>query len=156
MIANKVSINQLMTATSNAVDAGLLTFTSGNAIGTGGFVETPNQRLGIRNVQVITTPQQLADVPLARRGSQTLTLGDVARVLYDNPPLIGNAVVNAGPGLLLVVEKFPGANTLQVTSGIDNALAALAPGLPGIKHRLAHLPPVDVHPHGDQQSRHSP
>ena len=77
-------------------------------------------------------------MPLARRGNQTLTIGDVARVVYANPPLIGNAVVNAGPGLLLVVEKFPGANTLQVTSGIDRALAALAPGLPGI-HIDSHI-----------------
>ncbi len=133
MVPDKVSLNQLMDAADNAVDAGLLTFTSGNAIGTGGFLETPNQRLGIRNVSVISTPQQLAAVPLARRGTRTLTIGDVARVLYDHPPLIGDAVVNAGAGLMLVVEKFPGANTLDVTRGIDQALAALAPGLPGIQ-----------------------
>lgn len=132
MIPQRVSLAALIAAGGNAVDNGLLSFTTGSAIGTGGFVETPNQRLGIRNLQVITTPQQLADVPLARRGTRTLTIGDVARVVYDHPPLIGDAVVNGGPGLMLVVEKFPGANTLEVTTGIDRALAALAPGLPGI------------------------
>ena len=132
MVPQKVSLDALMNATDNAVDAGLLTFTTGNAIGTGGFVETPNERLNVRNVQVITTPQQLAAVPLARRGARTLTIGDIANVVYDHPPLIGDAVVGAGPGLMLVVEKFPGANTLQVTKGIDQALAALAPGLPGV------------------------
>jgi CzcA family heavy metal efflux pump len=133
MTPDKVSLNQLMDAADNAVDAGLLTFTTGNAIGTGGFLETPNERLGVRNVQVITTPQQLATVPVARRGTKTLTVGDVAHVVYDHPPLIGDAVVNAGPGLMLVVEKFPGANTLDVTRGVDRALAALAPGMPGIR-----------------------
>ena len=49
------------------------------------------------------------------------------------PPLIGDAVINGGPGLLLVVEKFPGANTLQVTHDVDQALAAMAPGLRGIQ-----------------------
>ena len=49
-----------MSAADDAVDAGLLSFTTGDAIGTGGFIETPNQRLNVRNVQVITTPQQLA------------------------------------------------------------------------------------------------
>jgi CzcA family heavy metal efflux pump len=132
MISNKISLNALLDAAANAVDAGQLKFTSGATIGTGGFIETPNQRLHVRNVQVITTPQQLAAVPLARRVSRTLTVGDVARVVYDHPPLIGNAVVNAGPGLMLVVEKFPGANTLDVSSGIDKALAALSPGLHGI------------------------
>jgi CzcA family heavy metal efflux pump len=133
MVPNHVSLNALMNAADNAVDAGLLTFTTGNAIGTGGFVETPNQRLGIRNVQVITTARQLAAVPLAKRGSKELTIGDVAHVVYDHPPLIGDAVVGAGPGLMLVVEKFPGANTLDVTRGIDKALASLQQGLPGIR-----------------------
>jgi CzcA family heavy metal efflux pump len=138
MVPDKISLSQLMGATANAVDAGLLTFTTGNAIGTGGWIETPNQRLGVRNVQVITTPQQLASVPVAVRGATTLTIGDVARVLYGHPPLIGNAVVNGGPGLMLVVEKFPGANTLDVTNGIDKALAALAPGMHGV-HVDSHI-----------------
>ncbi len=133
MVAARVPLDQLLNATSDAVDAGLLSFTTGTAIGTGGFIETPNQRLNIRKVQAITTPQQLAAVPLARRGARTLTIGDVARVVYGAPPLIGDAVVNAGPGLMLVVEKFPGANTLDVTNGIDRALASLAPGLHGIR-----------------------
>jgi CzcA family heavy metal efflux pump len=133
MVANGISLNQLMDAADDAVDAGQLTFTSGNAIGTGGFIETSNQRLDVRDIQVITTPEQLAEAPLARRGPTMLTIGDVARVLYGTPPLIGDAVINGQPGLLLVVEKFPGANTLQVTQRVDQALAALAPGLPGIQ-----------------------
>ena len=76
----KVPLGSLLTAADNAVDNGLLSFTTGAAIGTGGWLETPNQRLGIRNQQVINTPAELANVPLARRGSRTLTLGDVARV----------------------------------------------------------------------------
>jgi CzcA family heavy metal efflux pump len=138
MVADHVALDQLLSATSDAVDAGLLSFTTGTTVGTGGFIETPNQRLNIRKVQAVTTPQQLASIPLARRGSSTLTIGDVARVVYDHPPLIGDAVVNAGPGLMLVVEKFPGANTLEVTSGIDRALAALAPALRGI-HIDSHI-----------------
>jgi Cu/Ag efflux pump CusA len=133
MVANRVSLNQLMAASADAVDAGQLTFTSGNAIGTGGFLETPNQRLNVRNIQVITTPRQLAEAPLVRRGARTLTVGNVARVQNGAPPLIGDAVINGGPGLLLVVEKFPGANTLHVTRGVDRALAAMAPGLRGIQ-----------------------
>jgi len=128
----KVPLDSLMSAASNAVDNGLLSFTYGASIGTGGFIETANQRLGIRNQQVITRPQQLANVPVLRRGNRTLTIGDLARVQYSYPPLIGTGVVNGGPGLMLVVEKFPGANTLDVTNGIDKALAALRPGLPGI------------------------
>jgi CzcA family heavy metal efflux pump len=42
-------------------------------------------------------------------------------------------VINDGPGLLLVVEKFPWGNTLDVTSGVETALDELQPGLPGIE-----------------------
>ncbi len=138
LVRTGVPLADVVDAADNAVDAGLLSFTSGAAIGTGGWVENANQRLGVRNVQVITTPQQLADVPVARRGGRTLTIGDLARVRFDHPPLIGDAVVNGGPGLMLVVEKFPGANTLDVTHGIDQALAAMQPGLPGV-HIDSHI-----------------
>jgi Cu/Ag efflux pump CusA len=138
LVKDKVPLSALMTAASTAVDNGLLSFTSGSSIGSGGFIETPNQRLGIRNQVVITTPKQLANVPLAKRGARTLTLGDVARVRYGTPPLIGTAVVNGGPGIMLVIEKFPGANTLEVTNGILKAFRELQPGLPGI-HVNTHI-----------------
>ena len=56
----------------------------------------------------------------------------MATVVEDHQPLIGDAVVNDGDGLFLVVEKFPGANTLEVTNGVEEALAALRPGLNGV------------------------
>jgi Cu/Ag efflux pump CusA len=34
---------------------------------------------------------------------------------------------------LLVIEKFPGANTMEVTEGVEQALADLAPGLQGME-----------------------
>jgi len=48
-------------------------------------------------------------------------------------PLIGDAVINDGPGLMLVVEKFPWANTLELTRGVEDALTELQPGLPGLE-----------------------
>src|SRR5262249_48631573 len=36
------------------------------------------------------------------------------------------------PGLLLVVEKLPWANSLQMTAGGEDAIRQLQPGLPGI------------------------
>src|SRR5262249_207445 len=48
-------------------------------------------------------------------------------------PLIGDAIIDGGPGLLLVVEKLPWANSLQMTAGVEQALKELQPGLPGIK-----------------------
>ena len=48
-------------------------------------------------------------MPVAFRGGAPLRLGDVADVVEGFPAPIGDAVINDGPGLLLIVEKQPGA-----------------------------------------------
>lgn len=130
--ANAVSLDQVMHATADALDAGLLQFSSGGFIGTGGFVETPNQRIGVQNILPIVTPEDLAQVSLAERDGRVLRLADVASVVEDHQPLIGDAVINDGPGLMLIVEKFPWANTVDVTKGVEAAIAELRPGLTDI------------------------
>ena len=130
--ANQVTLNQVMTATADALDAGLIHYSDGGYIGTGGFVETPNQRLGVQNVLPIVTPEDLAQVTVASRDGRTLRLADVADVVTDHQPLVGDAVINDGPGLMLIVEKFPWANTVDVTDGVEAAIDELRPGLSGI------------------------
>jgi CzcA family heavy metal efflux pump len=127
--ARDVSLDQVMNATADSLDAGLLRYADfGNVIGTGGFVDTPNQRLGIRHVLPIATPADLGRVPI----NPAVRLSEVANVVEGHQPLVGDAVINDGPGLLLVVEKAAGANTVKVTNGVDDALDELRPGLPGI------------------------
>jgi CzcA family heavy metal efflux pump len=132
LAAQGVTLNELMATTSDALDAGLLKFTSGAEVGTGGFVDTPNQRLAIRHIQPIAAPEDLEDVVVAERGGRTLTIADLATVEVDHQPLIGDAIINDGPGLLLIVEKFPWANTLDVTHGVEQKLEMLAPALVGV------------------------
>ena len=66
MQANDVSLDEVMEATADALDVGLLQFSNGATIGTGGFIETPNQRLGVQHVLPIITPDDLAQVTIAR------------------------------------------------------------------------------------------
>jgi Cu/Ag efflux pump CusA len=129
--AKDVSLNQIIETTGNALWVSPLTFLEASSPGSGGFIDTPNQRLTVWHVLPISSPQELAQVPLD--GSEGLVLGDVAQVVEDHQPLIGDAVVNDNPNLLLVIEKLPEVNTLEVTRNVEQALAALKPGLPGIK-----------------------
>jgi CzcA family heavy metal efflux pump len=115
----------------DALDASLVYFSDGAWIGAGGFIDTPNQRLSIRHVLSIITPEDLGKVPIKERPD--LKLNDVARVVEGHQPLIGDAIVNDGPGILLIVEKFPWANTLEVTRGVDDALKEMSAGLQDIK-----------------------
>jgi CzcA family heavy metal efflux pump len=131
---HNITLDQVQNATAESLDAGLLRYTDfGNTIGTGGWVDTPSQRLGIRPVLPFVQPSDLEQVPIERVNGQTVRIGDVGDVKFGPQPLIGDAVVGSGPGLLLVLEKSPDANTLKVTKDIDEAIKDLQPGLPGIK-----------------------
>jgi multidrug efflux pump subunit AcrB len=130
LAARGVSLTQVIETTGNAPWVSPLTFVEASTPGTGGFVESPNQRLPVQHISPISTPQQLSQVPV--EGFRALRLGDVTDVTEDHQPLIGDAVGRGAPGLFLVIEKFPGANTLQVTRGVEDALADMAPGLKGI------------------------
>ena len=128
-----VSVDQVMRVTADALDAPLLRHSSGSIVGTGGFVDTPNQRIAIRHVLPVVGPKSLAEVGFTSPSGRQLRLDDVADIVTGHPPLVGDAVVNDGPGLLLIVEKFPSANTLEVTRGVEEALDALRPGLTGVE-----------------------
>ena len=134
MKKHNVSLEKVMEATADALDVGMLKFSKGFVVGTGGFVDTPNQRLTVRHVLPITTADDMAQVVVEERdGKAPLRLADVADVKEAEQPLIGDAVINDGPGLMLIVEKLPWANTLDVTRGVEAALEQMKPGLPGIQ-----------------------
>jgi len=130
---NRVSLDKVMNVTADALDAGILRFSNGAVIGTGGFVDTPNQRLNVQHKLPIVTPDDLAQVAVEKRNGKPLLLGDVADVVEDHQPLIGDAVINDGPGLMLIVEKLPWGNTLDVTRGVEAAIDQMRPGLPGME-----------------------
>ena len=133
LAAADVTLDQVQEAVSDALDVGLLRYSRGAHIGTGGFVETPNQRFQIRFAAAGVTPETLARVPVTTRDSKPLLLSDVADLLYAPQGMIGDAVINDGPGLMLIVEKFPWGNTLAVTRGVEAALEQMKPGLPGVE-----------------------
>src|SRR3954471_6677496 len=134
MAAADVTLDQVQETVSDALDVGLLRYSRGAHIGTGGFVETPNQRFQMRFAAGSVTPETLARVPLTRpAGAPRLLLSDVADLVYGPQGMIGDAVINDGPGLMLIVEKFPWGNTLAVTRGVEEALERMKPGLPGIE-----------------------
>ncbi len=129
--AKGVTLNQIIETTGNALWVSPLTFLEASSPGSGGFIDTPNQRLTVWHVLPISSPEELAKVPI--EGSDGLFLGNVTNVVEDHQPLIGDAVINDSANLLLVVEKLPEVNTLEVTRDVEQALAALQPGLPGLE-----------------------
>lgn len=128
-----VTLAQVIESAGNAQVVSPLSFLEASTPGTGGFLESPQQRLQVRHlIERIADPQELAKVPVSGTNGK-LRLGDVSTIVVDHQPLIGDAVVDGGAGLMLVVEKFPGTSTLEVTEGVEDALETLRPGLSGLR-----------------------
>ncbi|MES2757780.1 MAG: efflux RND transporter permease subunit [Pseudomonadota bacterium] len=133
----RVTQDDIIASAGDALWVSPLTFLKGSAPGTGGWIDNHNQRLTVQHTMPIDTPEDMAKVALAPAylllSGKTMALGDLTEETFAYPPLIGDAVMKSGNGLMLVIEKFPGANTLQVTRGVDQALAELKRGLPGVQ-----------------------
>ena len=130
--ANHVSLLSVVRTAGNAQLVSPLTFLNASTPGTGGFLDGPNQRLGVRHILPFAGPSDLGQVPVEGSSAK---LSDVATVVEDHPPLIGDAVAaGAAPddALQLVVEKLPGTNTLALTRRLDDALREMGPGLAGV------------------------
>ncbi len=135
MRLHNVTLDEVLATTSGALDFGLLRYNTAAKTRVDGMVDTANQRLVIHQESPVFTPEGLAEVPIfvkAKR-AETPRMRDVARVEWGTWPMIGDAVINDGPGLMMIVEKLPWANTLEVTHGIEAALEQMKPGLPGVE-----------------------
>ena len=103
------------------------------ALSGGGFVDTPNQRIAVRQMTGVEGPSDLGQAIVEYRAGSPILLKDVANIVESFPLPIGDAVINDGPGLLLIVEKQPWGNTLEVTQKVETALEELKPGLKGVE-----------------------
>jgi CzcA family heavy metal efflux pump len=148
--AHRVSLLQLIESVGNALWVSTLSFVEASTPGNAGFIDTPQQRLGIQHISPIVSPEKLSQVSVQGTGTalrnevdaeqfRTAVLGgtvrliDVADVVEDHQPLIGDALAGDGANLLLVIEKFPGSDTVEVTQGVEEAFVALRPGLSGME-----------------------
>ena len=147
-----VTLNQVVDSTGNALWVSPLNFLEASTPGTGGFIDTSTQRFAIQHVLPITTAKDLSAVSIEDTNGNRLTLGQVADVVEDHQPLIGDAVLGGDPGLMIVVEKFPEANVDEVTAAIEGAMARCARPF---RHHDQHerLPAGDVPGVGAEQPR---
>jgi Cu/Ag efflux pump CusA len=127
LAAKGVTLDEVIHTTGNSLAVSQLSFLEASTPGTGGFVDTSNQRLGVEHILPIARPDELAQVPL--EDAKGTKLGDVATVVQDSQPQIGSAV---GPMMMLAIDKLPGANTIEVTRAVEEAIRAMQPGLPAV------------------------
>jgi CzcA family heavy metal efflux pump len=92
-----------------------------------GFIETAAQRVVLRTEGQSLTPDQLGEVVVAHRDGQSVRLKDIAYVVEAGAPKFGDALIMGKPGILMTTASQYGANTMEVTLGVEKALEDLRP-----------------------------
>ena len=130
--AQNVTLNQVVETAGNAVWVSPLSFLEASTPGTGGFLESANQRIGIQHVLPIRTPEDLGKVSVEGAANKSLKLSDVTTLVEDHQPLIGEAVTGQVAGPAARHREIPGHQRREVTKSVEEVLDGLRPGLTGI------------------------
>lgn len=92
-----------------------------------GFVEGENQRILIRTEGQALEPGVLRETVITMHGAVPVRLGDVADVVEGPEPKTGDASIMGQPGVMLVISKQPGVNTLELTGAVERVVENLQP-----------------------------
>ena len=80
---------------------------------------------------MLDDPAQLASAVVRREEHRPILISDVADVVFGPAAVrVGDAGINGGPGVILVVMKQPGADTLELTERVTSELQIVARELP--------------------------
>lgn len=132
-----------MQATGVTLDEVLRAARGSNENASGGVYMDRGQEFVIRGIGRIQSTDDIAKTVVAVKARTPVLLGHVADVQVGPAPRYGDGSVNARPGVVLAVQKQPGANTLELTRRIETELADMQRTLP---------PGMTIHPQLFRQS----
>src|SRR5688500_7681755 len=101
-----------------------------NANASGGVYMDKGQEYVIRGIGRVQDVADIGKSVVAVRGGVPVLLSQVADVRVGPAPKHGDGSVNAKPGVVLAVQKQPGANTLELTGRIERELRDMQRTLP--------------------------
>jgi CzcA family heavy metal efflux pump len=112
-----------------AIDDVLAAARRATGVRAAGFVENEGQRVVLHTRGQSLTADQLAKTVILNQNGSGVLLGEVADVVEAPEPPIGAAAIMGRPGVMLMVSAQYGANTLEVTRKVEEALEELRPTL---------------------------
>lgn len=125
MQANEVSFTELEQAATEAANTT-----------TGGFINTGPTEIMVRNLAMTVELGDIAQTPIKKVNDRTISIGDVAQVVWGVEPMRGDAAVSQAPeksstyGVIMSLTKAPGFDTRKLTEEIKLALEELKPTFP--------------------------
>jgi copper/silver efflux system protein len=119
-----------MLATGVSLDEVLRAAGGSNENASGGVYMDRGQEYVIRGLGRVQRPEDISQTVVGVRGGVPILLSQVADVVVGAAPKFGEGSVNAKSGVVLAVQKQPGANTLELTRRIEAELADIQRTLP--------------------------
>jgi CzcA family heavy metal efflux pump len=97
---------------------------------TGGFIEKQSEEYLVRNLGRVNDFSEFASAVVTSRDGTALVVGNVATILKGVQVKRGDASIDGKPGVILLVQKQPGQDTVSLTRRIEAAIADLRKSLP--------------------------
>lgn len=97
---------------------------------TGGFLQKDGREYVIRNIGELYDYRELEEMAVGYFAGVPVRVRDIGRVELSHKVPRGDAGVNGRRGVILAVQKQPGASTLRLTDEIDRKLNNLKSSLP--------------------------
>lgn len=103
-----------------------------NVVVSGAPVAVGAQAPAVAVTGLLSSPEELSAAVVAARPPRPVRVGDVAEVELGPAAIrVGDAGIDGGPGVLLVISKQPGTDTVALTDRVERELALIADSLPG-------------------------
>ncbi len=91
----------------------------------GGVLVQGEKEWLIRNFGRILNHEEIPNTPIGLHRGYPVLLRDVAEVRFAPAPKRGDASINGNPGVILVIQKQPGADTLALTRKVDEVVESM-------------------------------
>jgi len=95
-----------------------------------GYIDRSGREYLIRGDARLKTLGDIRSLPIRKDGRKAVLLGDVAKVVEGRAPRHYTVHGDAVPAVAFIVRKIPGASTINVVRGVDDALTHLRQLLP--------------------------
>jgi CzcA family heavy metal efflux pump len=92
-----------------------------------GVLDDPNQRIVVTTEGQALTPAELGRSVVRADPGSVLRLADIATVTEGAATKFGEATIDGGPGIVLVVSGQLGANTKEVAGAVEKVLGNMGP-----------------------------
>ena len=101
-----------------------------NANFSGGRFTEAGQEYLIRGTGRVRNVDDVGNTVVATRGGTPVRIGDVARVEVGPAIKFGDGSADGEPAVIVIVQKQPDANTLELTAAVERTVEDIRRGLP--------------------------